>query len=937
MPALDTLTFATPWALAALALLPVIWWLLRFTPPRPETIRFAPFRLLLDLVSREEETDKTPWWLVALRLLIAGLVIFAVARPLLSEPSADLAGRAPVLIVVDDTWAAAGNWDNVEETLSSIIDSSDRSGLPVALATTVPGVHPAELSAAAADTIRERAAALQPKAQFPDRPMLLERLQAAYGAADRLNVLWLSDGVDHGHAAAFATGLTGLANGTASVQTFRLTPGQLGPALTTPALEDGKLKFAAIRAGTSDASNAVIELRARNGRSLADAKLTFKAGTSKVAGEIVLPLELRNDAAALHITGQRSAGAVHLLDDRWRRKAIALMSGASFELEQPLLSPLYYASRALQPSAELYEVRSRADLREKLDAGLSMIVLADVGKLGPSQLNPISEWVESGGVLVRFAGPRLAGGHDELVPVELRTGGRALGSALSWEQPQRLAPFPEAGPFAGLAVDDTVTVKRQVLAQPSPELSGKVWASLEDGTPLITASKQGSGLIILFHVTANGDWSNLPFTGLFVELLLRVLDLAPGVGAADGAKAAAGDVASSYVPVRALSGFGTLTAPPVDASPIAVKDIAKATVSAIHPAGLYQRAGASRALNLKMPADGITALPALPTGITASAYETSPPVPLTGPVLTLALCLFLADCLAALFLSGAWYRLKIARTAAGLILALLLAASPVGTSWAQDANLSSADRFAMRNAGDTRLAYVRTGRKSIDDVSFAGLAGLTDKLTQRTSVEPGLPTGIDIERDQIVFFPLLYWPILPDAKPLSEDAIAKVDRFMKNGGTIFFDTRDSQTNIAAFTGQASEATLALRRILATLDIPRLVPVPPEHVLTKSFYLLQSFPGRWADGDLWVEDSQQVDRENTGNSDGVTSIIIGSNDYAAAWAQDATGRPIYPAVPGGERQREFAVRTGINTVMYALTGNYKADQVHIPALLERLGQ
>jgi len=262
---------------------------------------------------------------------------------------------------------------------------------------------------------------------------------------------------------------------------------------------------------------------------------------------------------------------------------------------------------------------------------------------------------------------------------------------------------------------------------------------------------------------------------------------------------------------------------------------------------------------------------------------------------------------------------------------------PTPTS-AQESNPPfGSDSYALRNATETRLAYVLTGQKSIDDISFTGLAGLTEKLTSRTSVEPGLPAAVDIERDEIVFFPLLYWPVVADAKALSEDAVAKIDRFMKNGGTIFFDTRDSQTSIAAFTGEASAATLALRRILSSLDIPPLAPVPPEHVLTKSFYLLQSFPGRWADGDLWVEDDQRGTRENKGNSDGVTSIIIGSNDYAAAWAQDVSGRPIYPAVPGGERQREFAFRTGINTVMYALTGNYKADQVHVPALLERLGQ
>ena len=114
------------------------------------------------------------------------------------------------------------------------------------------------------------------------------------------------------------------------------------------------------------------------------------------------------------------------------------------------------------------------------------------------------------------------------------------------------------------------------------------------------------------------------------------------------------------------------------------------------------------------------------------------------------------------------------------------------------------------------------------------------------------------------------------------------------------------------------------------------PVPPEHVLTKAFYLMESFPGRYDQGPLWVE---RADTQGTvaGNADGVSSIIIGSNDYAAAWALDANSEGLYAVIPGTGRQREMAFRAGINIVMYALTGNYKADQVHVPALLERLGQ
>jgi hypothetical protein len=215
-------------------------------------------------------------------------------------------------------------------------------------------------------------------------------------------------------------------------------------------------------------------------------------------------------------------------------------------------------------------------------------------------------------------------------------------------------------------------------------------------------------------------------------------------------------------------------------------------------------------------------------------------------------------------------------------------------------------------------------------------------LLERTALEPAGPIGVDIDHDEIVFFPILYWPVLPDAEPLSQATASKLDAYLKNGGTIFFDTRDHQIavpNIGA--DEVSPTQAALRRIVDGLDIPPLEVVPADHVLTKAFYLLQSFPGRWEGGGLWVEativDPESAERRGSSNFDGVSSIIIGSNDYAGAWASDLQGKPLYPVVPGGNRQREMAYRTGVNIVMYALTGNYKADQVHVPALLERLGQ
>jgi hypothetical protein len=165
---------------------------------------------------------------------------------------------------------------------------------------------------------------------------------------------------------------------------------------------------------------------------------------------------------------------------------------------------------------------------------------------------------------------------------------------------------------------------------------------------------------------------------------------------------------------------------------------------------------------------------------------------------------------------------------------------------------------------------------------------------------------------------------------------------MKRGGTVLFDTRDAIDAPPGPDGaNQTPSMVALRSILSSLDVPELEPVPPDHVLTKTFYLLRDFPGRFTEGKLWVEalpaETPETADRPVRAGDGVSSILITSNDFAGAWAMRPDGQAMLPLVPGEPRQRELAFRAGVNIVMYTLTGNYKADQVHIPALLERLGQ
>jgi hypothetical protein len=713
----------------------------------------------------------------------------------------------------------------------------------------------------------------------------------------------------------------------------------------------GALTVKVLRPQTSGDDVGLVRALDLKGLSLGDAAFNFAIGQLETDAQFSLPVEIRNDIARLEVVSERSAGAVQLLDKRWRRRTVGVMSGSTADIAQPLLASNHYLSRALAPFADvrLAERGATADsIAQFIDQRVPMMILADIGNITGASRDRLLKWVEDGGVLVRFAGPRLAAGDDNLVPVKLRRGGRVLGGSLSWDQPQQLASFSRESPFGVMAVPNDVTITRQVLAEPEAGLADRTWAALGDGTPLVTAAHRGKGVIVLFHVTADTRWSNLPLSGAFVDMLRRIVGIAGTLGGEANTSAETSN--EVLAPTRLLNGFGVFGAPPPTARPVPANYTGRARAD--NPPGFYGPPEGLLAVNTLLPADRLKALDVSPLDARIEAYRLAEPEDLRGPVFLAALGLLLIDALVVFWLAGGIYRLlPRRRAAASLIVAIgfgaLAATSGAYTARAQTAKApdAAADSFASKSTIETRLAYVLTGDAEVDAVSKAGLQGLTIFLGQHTALEAGEPIGLDIARDELAFFPLIYWPIVPNANRPSPQALAKIDAYMKNGGTVLFDTRDAVMAPPGPGGEnRSPGMIALRGILSSLDIPELEPIPRDHVLTKTFYLLRDFPGRFNTGQLWVEsigttkddDSEEGSRPARGG-DGVSSIIITSNDLAGAWAQRPDGQPMLPLSPGEPRQRQYAFRAGVNIVMYTLTGNYKADQVHVPALLERLGQ
>ena len=931
------LAFAEPLLLLGLLSLPVLWWLLRVMPPRPRRVEFPPTRLLFDIAPKEEMPARTPWWLTALRLLAAALVILAAAGPIWNPQTGVAGGNAPLVILLDDGWSAAASWDVRIKAADELIANADNNRRAVAL---VPLSESArDLTLMPGSTARVALRQLTPKPYASERIETLPAIERFLKTTGDCEITWLSDGVDTGRGPEFLDGL-GKIIGDRTLTIFEGSP----PTYALVAAENAaaKMTVKVLRANQAGIAAGVVRALDQKGSPIGEARYAFAPQDRETEAAFDLPVELRNDIARLEIAGERSAGAVQLLDKRWRRRAIGIVSGSTSDTAQPLLAPTFYLTRALAPFADVRlgdKGSPQQAIMQFLDQKLPMIVLADVGTLSPEIRERINAWIEKGGVLVRFAGPRLAQADDDLVPVKLRRGGRSLGGSLTWEKPQHLAAFAADGPFAGLAVPKDITVSKQVLAEPNAALATKSWASLVDGTPLVTGEHRGKGLVTLFHVSADMRWSDLPLSGTFVEMLRRIVDIS-GYTSSPGAGVATEPNAETVAPLRTLDGFGAFGPPPSTAKPLATNYRDRSTMD--HPPGFYGPADGPLAVNALADADRIAPLDTSALRAHRAAYTNAEPRDLRGILLSSSLFLFLIDAIIIALLGGGIAAL-LRRRAVAAILTIALALAAVTALPSSTRADTASDEFAIKAVSQTRLAYVVTGNADVDSIVKAGLAGLTLFLAQRTALEAGDPVGIDPARDELAFFPLIYWPVVPGAPKPPQDAINRIDAYMKQGGTVLFDTRDAIEAPPGPNGESqTPGMLALRNVLSSLEVPELEPVPREHVLTKTFYLLRDFPGRFTSGQTWVEtlprddDDEAASRPARGG-DGVSPIIITSNDLAGAWAMRPDGQPMLPLTPGEPRQREFAFRAGVNIVMYTLTGNYKADQVHAPALIERLGQ
>ena len=903
---LGGITFLTPWLLAAMAGVPVLWWILRVMPPRPKSIKFPAFFLLKDLQTDIKTAAHTPWWLLLLRSLIVILFILAMADPVL-RLSGGVPGKGAVLIAIDNGWAGAANWQQRQDKLKEYVMMLRRTDRSVVFLPTSPEAQDGKIHSFGpmnaddgekwADHLKPNPWPRDPDAAAGEAQDVVKRDSVSY-------TVYLSDGT--GDNPSDTKKLMAALQSSGGLTVINDEKVNAPFILRRTASRPGDVAFSLERlAPKAAAEPMILAAYTQDGSVLDTLKFSFPADkkTTDIKWDILS--EMRAKVARFSLETPQMASTTSLTDSQWQQHPVGIVADPSRKENAGFLNEVYYLRRALEMNG-VPEIDQPGVLLQK---ELSAIIWPDSAALTSIERADLMKWVTDGGFLIRFAGPNLSGSaeDDPLLPVHLRFGERAMEGAMTWEKPAKLGPIGQQSPLYGLDVPKDVTVTRQLLADPTPEVFEKTWLQLEDGTPLMTGGNVGKGFVVLIHTTAGPDWSDFCYSGLYVEALQRMIALSAGIG----------DYKADAVlpPMLVMDGFGRLQ-PPDRKSVISAVDPHKDfTPSPATPPGLYGDTRQFHVYNLGDALGEMRVLDGVPATASLEGYSLSGERSLKADFLKIALWLLALDTLLTLWLRGLFGGFVKAGATFGVLCLVMMAAAPAR------AEIPTADL-----ASGIYLAYVETGDRDADQVSFNGLYGLMKAVNARTTVKVKGVQNINLETDPLYYYPFLYWPMTDAQQELSTTAARNVQNYLGRGGMILFDTRDQQF------GNLNSATIGtrkLRQLTKNIQIPELTSVAPGHILGKTFYLLDDFPGLYTGGKVWVE------KEPSPSFDGVSSVVIGGNDWAAAWTRDPGDRARFLVTPGGEQQREMAYRFGVNIVMMSLAGNYKSDQVHVPYILERM--
>ncbi len=894
------LGFMYPNALWALSVIPIVYLVVKSLPPKPKTFDFSTFYLIQRINNNLTEKKSCPLWLLLLRLLLIIFIIIYFAKPFLNNSKINKKIDNYV-VYADMEWSTAANWEKYKSTLMDIMLEAEKLNRNFYLIDSVNNESNKGKKFLSSNHLSNYLRDISPNPWQNDRLNIIKKLdKIEYNQNSRYFYVF-SKYDNYTNENLKSDIVTYLGKKYPSLELIYLV--NEVTILEKPIIIGESIELKVKRLGDLSQDNFIIRITSSNNQIIHEKSYQFEKNKYIRLVKEFFPISVINDFKKVELINQNHAGAVFYFDDLNKKQIIGVLSEDKNYEENPLLSPIYYIIKALGNNNKILI----GNLDKLINANADILIFPDTGIVDSKNLMFLKKWVSNGGLLVRFCGSKFVNSDSMLLSSKIEKKRiRYLGGNLSWNNEIGIKEFPSNSIFNGLKIPDNIIIKKQLLFESQSNQEFDILATLKDDTPLVSLKNLGKGKIVFFHFTANNDWSNIPLTSLFVDMLSRATLLN---------QMKENETLKELDIETEIDGFGNIVKARREVKlrdSLAIKNLFPS--KEVLP-GIYANDELNVALNLA----GKIRVSNLEKTNTSDSLETNKFFnsisDLSKILLILILILSILDILASIFIRNNINITKKIRLKKSILnfLIFLLIFSKIDSIGASDF------------ANDTYLAYVKNVDKEINNVSYQGLKTLSEVLDRRTSISPKGVVEVDLENDNFFFFPFIYWPINENFINLNNKTKNKIKYYLNSGGIIFFDIFGISKNQSSFDSFLKKTLIYLKGITTN----ELLQINKNHTLYKSFYLLNNFPGRWDRKVLLVDNNSMK------INDGVSNIILGFNDWASAWAIDENNYPLFPVVPGGEKQREVAYRVGINITMYALTGNYKNDQVHSKSILERL--
>ncbi len=894
-----TIGFINPYALWGLLSIPIIYYVVRSFPPAPKTFEFSSIYLLKSFNTKITTKSNCPLWLLIFRIFLILLLIAYYSKPYLdkSKINKDIENY---VVYTDLGWSLASEWNKYKNTIHNIMLEANTLKKNFYLVNNSDKENNDYMRFSTTKNLFAYFEKNTPNPWQINTENLLENLnKLKFKKNSRYFYIFsnydiqsikkrnIIKDIREKHPDLKIINL---------VKSVRL--------IEEPIINGEKIQIKVKRFGELTKSNFVLKITSYSGQIVLSKTYEFADKSTTTTINEKFPISVINQLKKIEIIGERHAAATFFFDDFHKKKEIGiLLEGKSYE-KSPFLSPVYYIEKALNKENKIIFGK----LDKLLDSKVNILIFPDKGEINTKLSKNLEKWLSSGGLLIRFSGPKLAKKSSKFLTTDNKNIKiRFMGGTLSQKNTIGIEDFPNNSIFRDLIIPKDIIIKKQLLLDFKNETSSNILASLKDGTPLVSSKDYGKGKILLFHFTANNDWSNIPMTSLFVDMLARATLLNQI------------DEINSFKEVNIkyqINGFGEL-----EKTDKIIKSRDSFALRSSFPnkrniPGIYENEELSIAFNLagkvdtKFFEDKDFYNRKTSDEFSKSVYD------LSNILLFLFLIISALDILVSSLLKNNINLFKIMKNKMSIINLFILFILLSKFNYLEANNL----------ANGTYLAYVKNKDQKINEISYRGLLSLSKALDRRTSISPKGVEEINLSEDDIYYFPIIYWPTGKELTKLVPKIKIKIKNYLNNGGIILFDASAFFKDISL--GKKNKYR-EITKYFEQISLNELTPISNNHTLSRSFYLLNNYPGRWDRGTLLV------DSNSINTNDGVSSIILGFNDWASAWAFDDNNFPLFPVVPGGERQRELAFRVGINVIMYALTGNYKNDQIHSKSILNRL--